>query len=165
MVGLVLVACTSLLAACNTGNSSSSPKKIPNKPPSTAPDTVRTMRVDLQISGVHNITLKGAIGQCRFAAAGMAAKYVVADPQLGAGGKVTVFGPTVVPGFLTVPANVNALINGSGLLSSNQGTGVTVRPDLQSVALNTTITGPLVGIGGTIRGYGTDSITGTMRCI
>lgn len=164
-LGLAVVASSFLLAACSTGNSSGKTLPIPNRPPKTVPPTTRKMRVDLKVSGYHNLAINGVVGECKFAPAGLPAAYVLTDPKLGVGGQIAVYGPTPVAGKGTIPPNVKTMILGSGLLSTNTGQGVGIRPDLQSVSLNAKISGPGVGPGGGIVGFVSDQITGTLRCI
>jgi hypothetical protein len=169
MVGLAVVACASLLAACNSGNGASTTGTIPAVTVSTKPYSFKKLRADLQITGSDTFTVKGVVGQCRYPAAGLPVAYSITGlPQLGRAGSITVWGPTHAPGVGTIEGNVKALINGVGLISPNSGAGVTVHPDLQAVDLNADATGVSTGasFGGVqvAAGLRSDHIAGTIRC-
>jgi hypothetical protein len=167
---LAVVACGSVLVACDSGDgsSSSTTSSVPLTTPTTAPPAEQRLEGDLVVTGDRSVSLPDATGTCRLPAAGLPKSFTVTSPALGRGGSIIVFGPTTIPGRGTVPPNVKVFIDGAGLLSPISGTGVTVRPDLQSVELDANLAGSTGGSrnGATITGrFMRAHVSGTLRCV
>jgi hypothetical protein len=167
---LGVVACASVLVACDSddGASSTPSSSVPRTTATTAAPTEQRLEGNLQVTGDRSVNLPRATGRCRMPTGGLAKSFTVTSPALGPGGSIIVFGPTTIPGRGTVPPNVKAFIGGAGLLSPISGTGVTVRPDLQTVVLDTGLGGSTGGSrnGATITGrFMRAHISGTLRCV
>jgi hypothetical protein len=167
---LAVVACGSVVVACDSGDgsSSSTTSSVPLTTPTTAPSAEQRQRVDLRMTGNRTATIRGLTGRCRTPTGGLPKSFVVTDAQLGAGGYIAVYGPVTVPGGITIPPNVKAVVNGAGMESPTSGSGVTVRPDLQSVELNANLTGTT---GPSVNGATLPNpvvrahLSGTLRCL
>jgi hypothetical protein len=165
--GLILVS-TVVVAACDSGGSSTTPQTRRNTPTSTV-QKVEGVSVNLMLTGDRTATIVGTRGSCtipRFAPP----TYVFNGsdyPTLGPSGSLRVVGPVVVNGTVGVPSAVKVNIDEVGFLSAN-GSGITLSPNHQMVKIDTDLTG---GLGGaedinlnspdnSLHGH----ITGTIRC-
>ena len=171
--GAVLTGCLIgalvVFAGCSSGGSSTPPKTRPRTTTPTAAK-VKGVQVNLMLTGSRTAVVTGTEGTCQIPAFGAPTyDFEGTDyPSLGADGSVSVIGPIIVANGGAVPPAVKIIMGDVGLLSPQNGAGITVSQNKRNVMLDADVSGgPGVTEDNSLLPPNTSlhaHITGTIRC-
>jgi hypothetical protein len=152
VVGVSIVACATVLAACDSGGGSAQPGATTTSkpPPSPVAPVLTKGRANLTITGTPNLnlTLTNIPVTCKFPSTALPPSYIITSydfAPLGPGGGVTIFGDTVVPERGTVPPSIKLVAQGVGYITAPSGAGVTVDPEKKTVHIDADLDGAVGG--------------------
>ncbi len=165
LIGASLV----LVAACSSGGGGTTAKTRPPTPVSTAA-RVKGVQVNLMMTGDRTAVIVGTAGTCTIPAFG-APTYMFQGtdyPTLTPGGSLNVSGPIVAENGGRVAPSLKVLMGDVGLLTPQDGTGITVSANKRLVTLDADLSG---GVGVSADNSILDPanslhahISGTIRC-
>jgi hypothetical protein len=157
-----------LAAGCSSNGGTTTPKTRPSTPTSTTP-RVRDVQANLMLTGDRTAVLAGTEGKCTIPAFGAPTYELDGSdyPGLGPDGSLRVTGPIVVANG-SVPPTAKVLIGDVGLLTPQDGAGVTVSSNKRVVTLDADLSGG-PGVTEDINLQPPDStvhahLAGTIRC-
>jgi hypothetical protein len=131
-----------VIAGCSSGGSSTTPKTRPRTTTPTAAK-VKGVQVNLMLTGSRTAVVTGSKGTCKIPPFGAPTyDFEGSDyPSLGPDGSLSVIGPIVVANGGTVPPTVKIIMGDVGLLTPQNGAGITVSQNKRNVTLDADVSG------------------------
>ena len=138
-----LIGALVVIAGCSSGSSSSTTPKTRPPTPSPTAAKVKGVLVNLMLTGDRTAVVTGTNGTCKIPPFGAPTyDFDGSDyPTLGPGGSLSIIGPIVVANGATVPATVKIIMGDVGLLSPQNGAGITVSQNKRNVTLDADVSG------------------------
>jgi hypothetical protein len=164
-----LIGALVVVAGCSSGGSSTTAKTRPRTTTPTAAK-VKSVQVNLALTGSRAAVVAGTAGTCKIPPYGAPTyDFEGSDyPSLGPDGSLSVIGPLVVANGGSVPPTVKIIMGDVGLLSPQNGAGITVSQNKRSVTLDADVSGgPGVTEDNSLLPPNTSlhaHISGTIRC-